>query len=314
MEKIKIICVVGPTASGKTALSVRLAKSLGGEIISADSMQVYKGMPIATAAVTQEEMQGIPHHLVEFLDANQPFSVAQFVALAKEKIREINERGRVPIVAGGTGLFVDSLVNNITFSEVGVNEELRKSLEEKTNDELYSMLLEADEEAAKNIHKNNRKRVIRALELYLGGTSKTEQNEASMKEESPFDALYIGINYKDRELLYQRINQRVDLMLEQGLLEEAEKALKSAGTTSAQAIGHKELAPYFEGEITLDEAIENIKRETRRYAKRQLTWFRRNEKINWLYADEMRSDELITSAVALAENFLGLSLREEVSD
>ena len=312
MEKIKIICVVGPTASGKTALSVELAKRLSGEIISADSMQVYKGMPIATAAVTQEEMQGVPHHLVEFLDASEPFSVAQFVALAKEKIKEINERGSVPIIAGGTGLFVDSLVKNITFSDVGVNEELRKSLEEKTNGELYSMLLEADEESAKKIHKNNRKRVIRALELYLGGTSKTEQNEASMKEESPFDALYIGINYKDRDLLYQRINKRVDIMLEQGLLEEAERTLKSPLSTSAQAIGHKELAPYFEGIITLDEAIENIKRETRRYAKRQLTWFRRNKNINWLYADEMPGDELINSAVALAENFI--FLREEASD
>lgn len=309
MEKIKIICVVGPTASGKTALSIELAKRLGGEIISADSMQVYKGMPIATAAVTQEEKQGIPHHLVEFLDANESFSVAQFVALAKEKIVEINGRGKLPIIAGGTGLFVDSLVNNISFSEVGVNEKLRESLEEKSNDELYSMLLEADEEAAKSIHKNNRKRVIRALELYLGGTSKTKQNEESRKEESPFDALYIGINYKDRELLYQRINQRVEQMKDAGLVEEAEKMLKSPLSTSAQAIGHKELIPYFEGRITLDEAIENIKQETRRYAKRQLTWLRRNKNINWFYADEMQSDKLINTALNLAKEFL-----KEVSD
>lgn len=304
MEKIKIICIVGATASGKTALSVELAKRFDGEIISADSMQVYKDMPVATAAVTEEEKQGIPHHLVEFLDASEPFSVAQFTQLAKQKAFEISQRGKLPIIAGGTGLFIDSLVNNITFSDVGVDEELRKSLEEKSNDELYSMLLEADESAARDIHKNNRKRVIRALELHFGGTSKTKQNEDSKKEESPFDALFIGINYKDRELLYQRINRRVDLMAENGLLEEAEKMLYREGATSAQAIGHKELKPYFDGEKSLDEALDKIKQETRRYAKRQLTWFRRNENIKWLYADEMQGDELVSSACDLAKEFL----------
>ena len=304
MEKIKIICVVGPTASGKTALSLELAKRLNGEIISADSMQVYKGMPIATAAVSDEEKQGIPHYLVECFEADKPFSVAEFVALAKERISDIAKRGKLPIIAGGTGLFVDSLVNNITFSDVGVDEKLRKSLEEKSSDELYEMLVSVDEEAAKSIHKNNRKRVIRALELFHGGTSKTKQNENSQKEESPFDALYIGINFKDREKLYQRINKRVDIMAEKGLLEEAEKMLEKSGATSAQAIGHKELKPYFENEISLDEALEKIKQETRRYAKRQLTWFRRNEKINWLYADEMQKQELIDAAESLAKDFL----------
>ena len=304
MEKIKIICVVGPTASGKTSLSVELAKRLDGEIISADSMQVYKGMPIATAAVTEEEKQGIPHWLVECFEADKPFSVAEFVSLAKEKAFDIAGRGKLPIIAGGTGLFIDSLVNNITFSDVGVDEELRKSLEEKSSDELFEMLSSVDSEAAKVIHKNNRKRVIRALELYFGGTSKTKQNEDSKKEESPFDALYIGINFKDRERLYQRINKRVDLMAENGLLEEAREMLEKSGATSAQAIGHKELIPYFENEISLDEALEKIKQETRRYAKRQLTWFRRNENINWLYADEMQSDELIAAAESLAKEFL----------
>ena len=306
MEKIKIICVVGPTASGKTALSVELAKRLGGEIISADSMQVYKGMPIATAAVTDKEKQGIPHWLVECFDADKPFSVAEFVCLAKEKAFDISKRGKLPIIAGGTGLFIDSLVNNISFSEVGVDEKLRKSLEEKNSDELYEMLISVDSEAAGGIHKNNRKRVIRALELYYGGTSKTKQNEDSKKEESPFDALYIGINFKDREKLYQRINKRVELMAENGLIEEAREMLEKSGATSAQAIGHKELKPYFENEISLDEALEKIRQETRRYAKRQLTWFRRNEKINWLYADEMQSDELINSPESLAREFLHL--------
>ncbi len=304
MEKIKIICVVGPTASGKTSLSVEIAKRFNGEIISADSMQVYKGMPIATAAATEEEKQGVPHYLVECFESDKAFSVAEFVALAKDRALEISSRGKLPIIAGGTGLFVDSLVNNISFSDVGVDEGLRKKLEEKSSDELYELLLSVDSDAAKDIHKNNRKRVIRALELYYGGTSKTKQNEESRNEESPFDALFIGINYKNRDLLYQRINRRVDLMVENGLVEEARNQLEKSSATSAQAIGHKELAPYFQGRITLDEAIDKIKQETRRYAKRQLTWLRRNEKINWFYADEMQSDELTDEAFQLAEKFL----------
>ena len=304
MEKIKIICVVGPTASGKTALSVELAKRLDGEIISADSMQIYKGMPIATAAVTEKEMQGIPHYLVECFEADKPFSVAEFVTLAKERAFEIAKRGKLPVIAGGTGLFIDSFVNNISFSDVGVDEKLRSELEEKSNDELYLMLLEYDKKAAEEIHKNNRKRVIRALELYFGGTSKTKQNEESKNEESPFEALYIGINFKDREKLYQRINDRVDSMVENGLLDEAKEMLSKTGATSAQAIGHKELIPYFEGSVSLDEALGRIKQETRHYAKRQITWFKRNEKIKWLYADEKQSDELIDSATELAKRFL----------
>ena len=304
MEKIKIICVVGATASGKTALGVELAKRLDGEIISADSMQVYKGMSVATAAATAEEQQGIPHHLLEFLEPDETFSAYDFVKLAKEKIFEINGRGRLPIIVGGTGLFIDSLVNNITFADVKGDSQLREKLSEKSSDELYDMLLDADEKAAADIHKNNRKRVIRALELYYSGISKTQQNEASHREESPFEALYIGINYKDREKLYERINLRVDRMLEAGLADEAGKMLKKAGPTSKQAIGHKELIPYFEGSVTLEEVAESLKRETRRYAKRQLTWFRRNEKICWLYADEMPASELYAKAEKTVKDFL----------
>lgn len=304
MEKTKIICVVGATASGKTDLAVKLAKAVDGEIVSADSMQVYKNMPIATAVATKEEQEGVPHHLVEFLDADQTFSVADYVELAKSKIAEITSRGRVPIVAGGTGLFVDSLVKNISFSEVGSNAEIRNELAEKSNEELYEKLLKIDANAAEDIHPNNRKRVIRALELCMSGTSKTEQNENSMLVDSPYDALYIGIGYKDRQKLYDRINKRVDLMLEAGLENEARQMLGKQGLTARQAIGHKELQPYIDGKITLDEATENLKRETRRYAKRQLTWFRRNENINWLYADEMSRDELVEKAVALAKNHL----------
>lgn len=304
MEKTKIICVVGATASGKTDLAVKLAKAVDGEIISADSMQVYKNMPIATAVATKEEQDGVVHHLVEFLDADQTFSVADFVERAKVLIDEITARGRVPIVAGGTGLFVDSLVKNISFSEVGSNAEIRNELAEKSNEELYERLLKLDANAAEDIHPNNRKRVIRALELCMSGTSKTEQNENSMLIDSPYDALYIGIGYKDRQKLYDRINKRVDLMLEAGLENEARQMLGKQGLTARQAIGHKELQPYIDGNITLDEATENLKRETRRYAKRQLTWFRRNENINWLYADEMSRDELVKKAIDLAKNHL----------
>ncbi len=304
MKKTKIICVVGATASGKTDLAVKLAKAVDGEIISADSMQVYKNMPIATAVATKEEQDGVVHHLVEFLDADQTFSVADFVERAKVLIDEITARGRVPIVAGGTGLFVDSLVKNISFSEIGSNAEIRNELAEKSNEELYERLLKLDANAAEDIHPNNRKRVIRALELCMSGTSKTEQNENSMLVDSPYDALYIGIGYQDRQKLYDRINKRVDLMLDSGLENEARQMLGKQGLTARQAIGHKELQPYIDGKITLDEATENLKRETRRYAKRQLTWFRRNENINWLYADEMSRDELVKKAVDLAKNHL----------
>lgn len=304
MEKTKIICVVGATASGKTDLAVKLAKAVDGEIISADSMQVYKNMPIATAVATKEEQDGVTHHLVEFLDTDQTFSVADFVERAKVLIDEITARGRVPIVAGGTGLFVDSLVKNISFSQVGSNAEIRNELAEKSNEELFEKLVELDPKSAENIHLNNRKRVIRALELCMSGTSKTEQNENSMLIDSPYDALYIGIGYQDRQKLYDRINKRVDLMLDAGLENEARQMLGKQGLTARQAIGHKELQPYIDGNITLDEAVEGLKRETRRYAKRQLTWFRRNENINWLYADEMSRDELVEKAVDLAKNHL----------
>ena len=304
MEKIKMICVVGATASGKTALSVALAKALDGEIISADSMQVYRDMPIATAAATAEEQQGVPHHLLAFLPPEERFSVADYVALAKQTALDIHARGKVPVVAGGTGLFMDSLVKNIRFSSVGVNDDVREQLQAKSNEELYAMLQALDGEAAKDIHPNNRKRVIRALELSLGGVSKTAQNEQSQTEESPFDALYIGIGYRDRELLYNRINRRVDIMLADGLLAEAETCLQRHGATAKQAIGHKELQPYFDGTLPLEEAVENIKRETRRYAKRQLTWFRRNEQVHWLYADEMTPEALTEEATALCRAFL----------
>ena len=241
---------------------------------------------------------------MEFLDSGDSFSVAEFVKLAKEKITDIASRGKVPIIVGGTGLFVDSLVQNIEFADISADESLRAELNGKSTDELYAMLEKEDPTAAANIHKNNRKRVIRALELAIGGTTKTEQNDNSRLADNPYDALYIGIGYKNRRTLYDRINRRVDIMIENGLIDEAKKMLSLTATTAKQAIGHKELSPYLSGEISLDDATENIKRATRRYAKRQLTWFRRNEKINWLYADEMTGDALIKTATAFTKKFL----------
>lgn len=304
MKKTKIICIVGPTASGKTMLGIEIAKRFNGEIISADSMQVYKNMPVATAVATEEEKQGIPHHLTEFLEINEKYSVADFVDDAGKKINDITSRSKLPIVVGGTGLFVDSLVNGIDFSDTKTDEVLRKELDKLTNEELYSKLMSLDSECAQKIHPNNRKRVIRAIEICSGGKTKTEQDRLALKNESPYDALYIAIGYNDREKLYERINKRVDIMLENGLEKEARTVYSNAGLTSRQAIGHKELAGYINGEISLDTAVDNLKRATRNYAKRQLTWFRRNEKINWLYADEMSKDELVDKAVGLVEDFI----------
>lgn len=304
MSKTKIIVVAGPTASGKTGLAVEIAKAVSGEVISADSMQVYKGMSIASAAPAQKEMQGVAHHLVEFLDQSEGFSVSDFCRLAKEKISEISARGNVPVIAGGTGLFIDSLVDNINFTEAQTDFELRERLMQKDCDELYSMLLEVDKEAAEKIHKNNKKRIARALEIYYSsGSTKTAQDINSKKEESPYEALYFVIGFKSREVLYERINRRVDLMVEAGLVEEARENLSKEKATSAQAIGHKELAPYFRGEKSLGQALDDLKRETRRYAKRQITWFKRRENAVWLYADEEGAD-IVKAAVDKSREFL----------
>ncbi len=288
-EKIFTVAVVGPTASGKTDLAIGIAKQFGGEIVSADSMQIYKGMPIATACPTSEQKEIVPHHLVEFLDSSENFSVAEYVSLANKTIREIANRKALPVIAGGTGLYIDSLLNNITFTADKSNEELQRKFIEKYDsiggEAMLKELSEFDPVTASRLHANDKKRIVRAFEIYQSnGLSITKQNELSKMEESPFDTLYIGITYSDREKLYERINKRVDIMLENGLLEEAANSLNK-GKTAKQAIGHKELIPYLNGEISLEEAVENLKRETRRYAKRQLTWFRRNENINWIYAD-----------------------------
>lgn len=300
----KIIIVAGPTASGKTAVGIEIAKAVNGEIISADSMQVYKGMSVATASPTKEEMSQIPHHLVEFLSPDENFSVALWCELAREKIDDILARGKTPVIVGGTGLFIDSLADHVLFEDVEVDNALRDSLMKKNIDSLYDELMRVDEASARAIHKNNKKRVVRALELYYSGVSKTQQNINSKREISPYSTLYFVLQYDNRQVLYDRINHRVDRMAELGLVEEAKKMLSESTGTSRQAIGHKELIPYFDGEITLEEALENLKKETRHYAKRQITWFKRREDACMLSVDTLGFEQTVSSAVKICKEFL----------
>ncbi|MBQ1452617.1 MAG: tRNA (adenosine(37)-N6)-dimethylallyltransferase MiaA [Ruminococcus sp.] len=304
---MKVVSVVGPTASGKTKLSVELAKSFNGEIISADSMQIYKGMTIATAKPSVEEMQGIPHHIMDFLPPDSTYSVAMFTEDAKRCIEDISGRGRLPIIVGGTGLYVDSLLNNIRFYDGARDDELTNKLWDEYNkngvEPLLTQLESVDPVSAQKLSaERNPKRIIRAIEFYhTTGSTITEQNERSRLIPSPYKAIKIGLSFNDRQKLYDRIDLRVDLMLRQGLLEEAREVLSSPlSATSVKAIGYKELAPYINGEDTLDNCVEKLKRETRRSAKRQLTWFRRDKDINWLYADEYDSfAELFLAAVSI---------------
>lgn len=304
-KKILLICVVGPTASGKTALSIEIAKRIGGEIVSADSMQIYKGISIASAAPTKAEMQGIPHYMLEFLERSESYSVADYVSRAAQVIANINAKGKTPILVGGTGLYVDSLTNGIVFTEQKTDQDLRESLEKEFEavggEEMLEKLAEFDPETAKALNPTDRRRIIRAFEIYkTTGITKTRQDELSRSAPPPYETVFIGITYRDRERLYERINRRVDVMLENGLLEEAEATLRLAsGKGAAQAIGHKELHSFLRGEKTLEQATEDLKRETRRYAKRQLTWFRRNQDIHWIYADEC--DDVVSAAMKIIE-------------
>ena len=301
----KVFVIVGPTASGKTSLSIEIAKHFDGEIISADSMQIYKSMDIATAKPTTEEMQGIMHHLIDFVSPCEKFSVAKYKELCYKCIDDIIKRGKIPIIVGGTGLYIDTVVNNTVFLEVDsstVRLKLEKDLEENGIESLFQALKEIDPESAEKLHLSDKKRIIRALEVYYStGKTITEQNLLSHTEKSKYDFLIIGLNAKNREVLYDRINKRVDLMIENGLLEEAQRFYSGDfSSTAVQAIGYKELKPYLDGCCTLEEATEKLKMETRRYAKRQLTWFRRNKEINWLYIDD--SEVITEKAVEIIEN------------
>ena len=311
MNKIPVIAVVGPTASGKTSLSIEIAKRFSGQVVSADSMQIYEKMNIATAKPTDDEMQGIPHHLIGFQPIDKKFSVAEYVTLAKDCIEKIHSVGDIPVIAGGTGLYVDSLLQNIQFSQEDENTEIRKELtemfDEKGAEFMLNWLREIDPQTAEKLHLKDKSRIIRALEIYKAtGKTMTEQKALSKTEPSPYKTLYIGINYRDRNVLYGRINRRVDIMMENGLLEEAKDFYNiPTDKTACQAIGYKELASYFNGEKTLDECLESLKIETRHYAKRQLTWFRKNEDINWVYPDDYENQEdMLEGVFELINKFL----------
>ena len=298
-KKPFVLAVVGPTASGKTWLGVELAKIYGGEVISADSMQIYKGMDIASAKPAEAEKQGIPHHLMGFLDRDVSFSAADYVKLANEKIQEILSRGKLPIIVGGTGLYIDSLLENVKFSEGGSDEAYREELyayaRENGNEALHARLADIDPEAAEGIHPNNLVRVVRALEVCkVTGRRFSELKKESRLVESPYNSLIIGLNFEDRQKLYDRIDMRVDEMVKSGLIEEARQLWQESGMkTAANAIGYKELIPYFEGKAALTDCIADIKQETRRYAKRQLTWFRKNARIEWLFLDRFNKNNEI---------------------
>ena len=308
-NKIKLFAVCGPTASGKTALSIALAKAFDGEVVSCDSMQIYKGMEIGTAKPTAEEMDGVPHHLLDFCDPTDIFSVVDFTTLAAKAIKEITSRGKTPFLVGGTGLYARSLLRAVPFTENSRDDAVRAALQEEFEkdgiDGIYARLKAVDPESAEQIHPNNTKRVIRAMEYYLtAGEPFSAQAKASKLVESDYDYVMLCLDFRDREKLYERINRRVDIMMDMGLLEEAKAYYETYGTsgkTSVQAIGYKELFPYFDGVCTLQEAVENIKRETRRFAKRQLTWFRREENTVWLYMDDYQdANEAIDAAKEIA--------------
>ena len=311
MKKIPVTAVVGPTASGKTGLAVALAKHFDGEVVSFDSMQLYKGMDIATAKPTAEEMQGVPHHMISCVDNTEVFSVAKYISEANKVIDDIVARGKRVILVGGTGLYLDALIDNIEFLDdkkgekkrLEIRRELKAELDEKGPEAMHEKLAEVDPETAEILHVNNTNRVLRALEVYYStGHTISYQVEHSKDRESRFAPVYIGLTAKDRQYLYDRINARVDGMLESGLLDEVrEYAEAEPGSTARQAIGLKELAPYVRGEADLDTCVDRLKQETRRYAKRQLTWFRRNKKVHWLFIDEMTPDEIVSAAIEIIE-------------
>lgn len=288
MEKSKVIVICGPTASGKTALSIELAKRINGEVVSADSMQIYKDMDIGSAKVTKEEMQGIKHYLVDCVSPDERYSVANYKLDAKKAIEEILKKGKTPIVVGGTGLYIDALIYEIEYQDIKINESYRKELESIKQNQglevLYERAVKIDPEAMKKISPNDSKRIMRVLEIYEAtGKNKTEQEAESRLKEIPYNYKVFAITM-DREKLYERINKRVDIMIENGLIEEVKELLKKYKEfpTAMQALGYKEVKEYLEGKLTKQEMIDKIKQESRRYAKRQLTWFRKNKQTIWI--------------------------------
>lgn len=296
-EKNRMLILTGPTAVGKTSLSISLAKRIGGEIVSADSMQVYKYMDIGSAKITKKEMEGIPHHLIDVLMPDEEFHVFRFQEMAKEAIKGIYERGHIPIIVGGTGFYIQALLYDVSFSQQGDHGELRAKLEEVSRDRggkyLHEWLGKVDADSAEMIHPNNRKRVIRALEFYiLNGYPISEHNRKEREKEAAYDHCYFVLN-DDRAHLYQKIDERVDMMLAAGLVDEV-KRLKDMGfqkgMVSMQGLGYKEMLSYLDGECTLEQAVALIKRDTRHFAKRQLTWFRRERDVIWIEKQDFGYD------------------------
>jgi tRNA dimethylallyltransferase len=291
--KEKLVVIVGPTAVGKTKTSIELAKAINGEIISGDSMQVYRGLDIGTAKITDDEKEGIPHYMIDIKDPSEPFSVAEFQEKAKELISDINNRGKIPIIVGGTGLYIRSVTHYYEFSEASKNSEIRDELQKKADadgpESLHLELKSIDPIRAAEIHPNNVHRVIRALEIYYetGSIPSKEQKNRQGKDESSYNLALVGLTM-EREKLYQRINERVDLMVKSGVIQEAKWLLQQdiSNSLAAKAIGYKELFPYLTGNSTLEESIELLKRNSRRYAKRQFTWFKNQMDVKWFSMDQ----------------------------
>lgn len=288
-----MVAIGGPTATGKTALSVALAKEFGGEVVNADSMQIYRGLDIGTAKPTAEERQGIPHHLMDFLPPEAPYSVADFTAAAAPLIEQLNSAGKLPIVTGGTGLYITSLMKGTAFAPEKTDPAIRARLQTEADEQgsaaLYARLQQIDPAYAERLHPNNLPRVIRALELFEAtGRRMSEQQRAALAAEPPYRSLCICLTCRDRAELYRRIDRRVDSMLQNGVLEEAKLVYDNRETyrTAAQAIGYKEFFPYFAGDMPLNDCTNRLKQATRNYAKRQLTWFRHQANGVWLYVDE----------------------------
>ena len=303
--KKTVLAVVGPTASGKSALAIELAKRLNGEIICCDSMQIYKEMNIGTAKPDEDEQAAVVHHLFDFADPKSSFSCADYIPLAKEIVEDIISRGKMPIFCGGTGLYLDRFLSGAQFEETEIDEDFRREMNdfalEFGNEALHERLREIDPISADEIHPNNVKRVIRALEIYkTSGKIKSELDKESKNFESEYDSIQIGLKYENREILYDRINLRVDKMMEKGLLEETKELLEAGvfekNATAAQAIGYKELLTYFAGTRTLEDAVEDLKMATRRYAKRQMTWFSSHGDVHWLIADDGNFNTIVDEA------------------
>ena len=298
MRKPKVIVIAGPTASGKSNLAIELAKKIGGEIISADSMQIYKDMNIGTAKVSKEEMQGIKHYMIDFVPPNKRYSVSAYKKEAEECICEILKKGKTPIICGGTGLYINSLIYGIEFLEEEIDETYRNTLNEIAEKEglenLYNRAVQIDPEAMKKISKNDKKRIIRVLEIYhKTGKTKTEQDLESRKNELKYNYRVFAINM-NRDILYDRINKRVDIMIEKGLISEVKSITQKYDgfPTAMQGLGYKEVVEYLEGNTTKEEMIEKLKMETRRYAKRQITWFKKNKETKWLEGENLVSENI----------------------